>query len=129
MAHTAHTIPIHPEAPPKVPLGAACNGCGVCCLFEPCPLGMLLSRRRTGACVALRWEADRYRCGALVATREVLAHNLPRGTRGLTPVLAPLLRRMAGRWIAAGTGCDSSLEVEPMAASTTMRTTDTPPIP
>jgi len=140
MAHIARTIPIHPEAPPKVPLGAPCNGCGVCCLFEPCPLGMLLSRRRSGACVALRWEAGRYRCGALVATGEVLAQALPRGIRGLAPVLAPLLRRVAWRWIAAGSGCDSSLEVEPSGehhravppkalGSTTMPSTDTPPTP
>ena len=47
----------HPEAPPKPPEGAPCNGCGLCCLAEPCPLGMLVSRRRTGACVALRWSA------------------------------------------------------------------------
>ena len=31
----------HPEAPPKPPEGAPCNGCGLCCLAEPCPLGML----------------------------------------------------------------------------------------
>lgn len=140
MAHTERTIPIHPQAPPKVPLGAPCNGCGVCCLFEPCPLGMLLSRRRTGACAALRWEAGRYRCGALVATNEVMAQALPRGTRGLALVLAPLLRRAAGHWIAAGTGCDSSLEVAPAGehdpagapkaqASTTMSSTDTPRTP
>jgi hypothetical protein len=112
MAHAEHTIPIHPEAPTKVPIGVACNGCGVCCLFEPCPLGILLSHRRTGACVALRWDAGRYRCGALIATEEVVAQTLPRGTRRLAPVLAPLLHRLAGRWIAAGTGCDSSLEVD-----------------
>lgn len=140
MAHTARTIPIHPEAPAKVPLGVPCNGCGVCCLFEPCPLGMLLSRRRTGACAALRWEGGRYRCGALVGTREVVAQALPRGTRGLAPMLAPLLVRVAGRWIAAGTGCDCSLEVvsagelhsadaPTVQGSTTMPSTDTSPTP
>lgn len=73
-------------------MGAPCNGCGLCCLAEPCPLGMLLSRRRRGACVALRWsEAEqRYRCGAV-------AH--------------PWLGRLARRWIAAGAGCDADLQV------------------
>ena len=66
MRHTtlAH---IHPNAPPQPALGAPCNGCGLCCLLEPCPLGMVLSRKRTGACVALRWSEaqQRYLCGAI----------------------------------------------------------------
>jgi hypothetical protein len=74
-------------------VGAACNGCGVCCLAEPCPLGVVLSRKLTGACVALRWEAGRYVCGAL--------GNPPNGVRGW----------LVRRWIAAGAGCDCSLEV------------------
>ena len=115
MAHPAHTtIPIHPLAPAKVALGAACNGCGVCCLFAPCPLGMLLSRRRSGACDALLWDAGltQYRCGAITAAREVVVQALPRGLRGLAPALAPVLRRVGLRWIAAGIGCDSNLEVD-----------------
>lgn len=115
MAHPEHTtIPIHPLAPAKVAVGAACNGCGVCCLFAPCPLGMLLSRRRSGACSALRWDAGlvQYRCGAIVAPHEVLALTLPHVLRSLAPALAPVLRRVGLRWIAAGIGCDSSLEVE-----------------
>lgn len=128
MAHTAqteHTIHIHPQAPGKVPEGVACNGCGVCCLFEPCPLGVILSGTRIGACAALRWQdaPGQYRCGAIVAPEDVLAASLPRGTRWLTPLLAPLLRRWGARWIAAGTGCDSSLEVV-RSGSTTMPTTD-----
>lgn len=86
-------ILIHPEAPPKPPLGAPCNGCGLCCLAEPCPVGMILSLKRQGACVALRWDeaAGRYACGALRA--------------------APWpLNRLMRRWIAAGLGCDAELE-------------------
>jgi hypothetical protein len=113
MAHTVHVIPIHPLAPAKAVAGAACNGCGVCCLVEPCPLGIVLSHRRTGACGALRWDgsAAQYRCGAIVAPQEVLRQSLPRAARWLSPGLAPLLVRLAVRWIAAGTGCDSHLEV------------------
>lgn len=123
--YTEYTIHIHSQAPSKVAEGLACNGCGVCCLFEPCPLGVVLSGTRFGACAALRWQDvfGQYRCGALVAPEEVLAASLPRGTRWLAPLLAPLLRRWGARWIAAGTGCDSSLEVE-QAGSTTMPTTD-----
>jgi hypothetical protein len=87
-------ILLHPEAPPKPQPGAACNGCGVCCAAEPCPVGMLASLRLRGACRLLRWDtaASRYRCGALAGPR----------------LWALLVRR----WIAAGTGCDSSLVVE-----------------
>lgn len=82
---------IHPDAPPKPPLGAPCNGCGLCCLAQPCPLGMVLSRRRQGACVALRWSdvQQRYLCSAL-------DH--------------PVWGRLARRWIAAGIGCDATVE-------------------
>lgn len=115
MAHTKYTtIPIHPLAPAKVAVGAACNGCGVCCLVAPCPLGMLLSGRRTGACNALRWDAalTQYRCGVITAPQEVVVQALPRGLHGLGPAVAPLLRRVGLRWIAAGIGCDSHLELE-----------------
>jgi hypothetical protein len=98
------TILLHAEAPPKPAPGAACNGCGVCCAWQPCPLCMLVSRRRHGACAALQWVStpSRYRCGLLASP----ADHLP---RPLKP-LAPLLARLARRWIAAGSGCDSDLE-------------------
>ncbi len=114
MAHHLHTIPIHVLAPHKPALGAACNGCGVCCLFEPCPVGMVLSRKRTGACVALQWDGalNLYRCGAVQAPQHILDACLPRGLRWSAHLLAPVLRRLAPRWIAAGLGCDSTLELE-----------------
>ncbi len=89
-------VHVHPHAPAKPPHGAPCNGCGLCCLAEPCPLGMVLSRRRSGRCVALRWDEGRgrYLCGALDR-----------------PWLAPLARR----WIAAGSGCDAQLSAAPAA--------------
>lgn len=102
---THQIIHIHPEAPRKPVLGAPCNGCGVCCLAEPCPLGMVLSRKRKGACTALRWDAQQaaYRCGAVVDAPAALG---PRWRW-----LAPVLRRLAARWISAGSGCDADLEV------------------
>jgi hypothetical protein len=98
------TIHIHPEAPPKPAVGAACNGCGVCCLAEPCPVGMLVSRRRHGACAALLWsdERSRYLCGVASDPARFMA---PRW-------LAALAGRFALRWIAAGQGCDCDLEPE-----------------
>lgn len=101
---------IQPEAPPKPPTGAPCNGCGLCCLAEPCPVGMLVSLRREGPCRALQWSAEdhQYRCGMLVQPSRYL------GLPSLTPQALPnrLARRWARRMIAAGIGCDAQLEAD-----------------
>ena len=112
MSRFSQTILIHAEAPAKPVPGAPCNGCGVCCLAEPCPLGVVLSGHRHGACKALRWsEASAiYRCGAISEPTDVLKQALPKPLHGLAPVVAPVLGRLARRWIAAGVGCDSTLE-------------------
>jgi len=73
---------------------------------------MLVSRRRQGACVALRWEAgqQRYLCGMVADPGEIT------GLR--SPLLERWLRAVAQRWIAAGAGCDAHpLEVEPATGS------------
>lgn len=109
-------------APPKPLEGQACNGCGVCCLTEPCPLGVVLTGRRTGACDALRWDADQhiYRCGAMSEAQAVLSHRLPNVLQRIVPLVAWGLPRLASRWISAGRGCDCSLEaVDPGADSAT----------
>lgn len=119
MSAPYQTIHIHQAAPQKPAEGATCNGCGVCCLTEPCPLGILLSGRRSGACDALRWseEGVLYRCGAMTAPREVLRHAFPRWLRPMAKGLSPLMARLAKRWVAAGQGCDSTLEVAHPAES------------
>ncbi|MGI9132479.1 MAG: hypothetical protein ACR2I0_00825 [Rhodoferax sp.] len=112
MASAQQIIHLHAHAPVKPAAGQPCNGCGVCCLSEPCPLGMLLSRKRRGACHALRWNdaLHLYRCGLLVAPAEVLTQALPAFAQTAAPRLAPLLQRLARRWIAAGIGCDCILQ-------------------
>jgi hypothetical protein len=99
-------VHVHPLAPAKPRLGERCNGCGVCCLAEPCPLGVLVSRRRHGACSALRWDdkATLYRCGMVSEPQAVLGRRWQ--------FLAPLVRRLARRWISAGSGCDASIRVQ-----------------
>lgn len=64
-------------------------------------MGVLVSRKRTGACKALIWddEGRRYRCGMVMAPDRFV------------PLGARLVARLARRWIAAGTGCDASLHV------------------
>ena len=97
-------IHLHPLAPPKPATGAACNGCGVCCAAEPCPLGIAVSRRRSGACAALRWvdTERRYRCGLLGD------HGAGAAPAGKLPM--SMSRRLVARWIGAGAGCDCDLE-------------------
>jgi len=66
----------------------------------------VISRRRVGACDALRWDGALavYRCGAITDARGVLG---PRWRWA-----APLFQRLARRWIAAGVGCDAALQAE-----------------
>lgn len=113
MSKAHKTIHIEPLAPAKPAWGAPCNGCGICCLVEPCPVGVVLSAKRQGACDALHWDAQlaSYRCGALVRPGEVLREALPRPLRGLSGALAPLLAAIARRTIAVGVGCDCDLHV------------------
>ena len=84
------TISIEALAPAKPGWGAPCNGCGVCCLAEPCPVGMVLSLKRRGACDALHWDPvqARYRCGAIVQPAQVLRAVLPLSIRILAPAIA-----------------------------------------
>jgi hypothetical protein len=108
MPKSTIAIYIESDAPRKPALGAPCNGCGVCCLMEPCPLGVLLSGRRSGACIALRWQPSGryYRCGALTEASDVLRERLPVFVQFARPALVWLLARLGRRWIAAGVGCD-----------------------
>jgi hypothetical protein len=98
---TRRVILLHPQAPPKPALGQDCNGCGVCCATDPCPLGIWISRRRHGACAALLWSdsQQRYHCGAAAAPERFLPW-LP----------ASVARRLALRWISAARGCDADVE-------------------
>jgi hypothetical protein len=100
MPQLPRVILLHADAPPKPPEGQACNGCGLCCAAAPCPLGMVASRRRHGACAALEWAEARghYRCGVLAQPK-----------RWLPWLPERLARALVRRWIAAGRGCDSDL--------------------
>jgi hypothetical protein len=108
------TLHVEPQAPPKPAMGAPCNGCGICCLVAPCPVGMVVSRRRHGACDALQWEPEvgAYRCGLMSGSAQRMQRLLPARAHSLAPWLARVLQGLAPRWIAAGTGCDSSLQAD-----------------
>ncbi|PXW94966.1 hypothetical protein C7444_11149 [Sphaerotilus hippei] len=102
----ARVIHLQALAPAKPDRTAPCNGCGVCCVAEPCPVGMLISRQRSGACQALRWDeaTARYRCGVVAQPEDFLP--------GALKAAAPLLRRVALRLISSGSGCDCDYETE-----------------
>ncbi|MEH6460458.1 hypothetical protein [Chitinimonas sp. JJ19] len=98
-------IHLYSAAPAKPAWGEPCNGCGVCCAAEPCPVGQRMFGVRQGACPALVWQAQagRYGCGLLLQPGRYLPY-LPTPLHGLA-------RRWLARRIAAGQGCDSDAEV------------------
>jgi hypothetical protein len=97
---------LHAEAPQKPPLGAPCNGCGVCCAGEPCPVALVFLRQWRGSCRALQWHggAKRYRCG--------MAQHPEHYLRWLPKWSHRAMRRLVLRWIAAETACDAKNEVD-----------------
>lgn len=93
-------IHLHIAAPAKPTIGEPCNGCGVCCALETCPLARLRFLKRDGPCPALAWSESeqRYRCD-LMATP---GRHFP----WLPAAAIPTAGRLIRRWIAAGVGCD-----------------------
>ncbi|MBQ0934932.1 hypothetical protein [Ideonella paludis] len=104
---TARVILLRQEAPAQPSPGEPCNGCGVCCAAEPCPLGILVSGRRQGRCRALHWDTalSLYRCG-MVSQPQRLWPWLPLWARAS-------VSRWARRWISSASGCDATLVGSP----------------
>lgn len=102
----AQTIHIHRDAPAKPPEGEPCNGCGVCCLLETCPLARLRFLQAKGPCPALAWSASekRYLCGLLVNPEKYIGWRPATGNK--------IARRLLSRWISAGQGCDCNADVQ-----------------
>ncbi|HTY03690.1 MAG TPA: hypothetical protein VMC81_08175 [Rhodocyclaceae bacterium] len=98
--HGVVSLALRAEAPAKPSHGEACNGCGICCAMEPCPVAWFLLRIDGGACPALEWQGERrrYACG--------MARNPAHHLRWLPRRFEPAAARFFMRRIAAGTGCD-----------------------
>ena len=99
-------IELHPLAPPKPAYAARCNGCGVCCAAEPCPVAYVFLFQFRGRCRALLWQeaASRYVCGMAVCPDRYVS------------MLPQSWRERVGRFvlsrIASGDGCDFAAEIE-----------------
>lgn len=103
--HEAQRIELHAAAPAKPACGERCNGCGMCCAAEPCPVAHVFLLQFRGRCRApVRQEdANRYACG-MVACPDRHVRWIPERWRD-----------GFGRWfasrIAAGQGCDPMAEI------------------
>jgi hypothetical protein len=106
MKITEQIIQIHAQAPAKPALGQPCNGCGVCCAAEPCPVSLALLWPHTAPCQALVWSNDnkRYLCG-MVSEPTSFIKWLPKR-------LDKLASKIFKRWIAANTLCDADVELD-----------------
>jgi hypothetical protein len=51
------------SVPARARAGDPCNGCGYCCITEPCGLAVQYLGATSGPCPALEWEAGRTWCG------------------------------------------------------------------
>ncbi|WP_374339239.1 hypothetical protein [Leeia sp.] len=96
-------VKLHPEAPHKPQMGQPCNGCGVCCAAELCPLARLRFLKRQGPCPALQWRGTQYGCGMLLAPERYLPFAAWWRSR--------LGQRCLRRWLGVGVGCDADCEV------------------
>ena len=45
--------------------GHPCNGCGLCCLIEPCPISLEIFKGHSQVCPALEFDEGRYWCGLM----------------------------------------------------------------
>ncbi|EEF22670.1 conserved hypothetical protein [Ricinus communis] len=103
MGRNTQVITIHAQAPAKPALGETCNGCGVCCAAEPCPVSLALLWPHRAPCRALIWSdpAQRYLCG-MVSEPARFLRWLPAGMNDIAS-------RIFKRWIAADTACDADV--------------------
>lgn len=91
-------------APPKPAKGAACNGCGYCCVQQPCKLAVELLGATSGPCIALEYADDRTYCGLVKRPAYYLFGETV--TEVSTGALSVSLAAMLG----LGAGCDADDE-------------------
>lgn len=87
----------------KPPIGAPCNGCGLCCQVHVCGMGSFLlglvetyGDRAPGPCPALKQQGDKFVCGVVLRPKDYIASD-----KSVTA-----LRDAVGLLIGTGAGCD-----------------------
>ena len=94
----------------KPAYGQPCNGCGLCCIAQQCPLSLAIFGKR-GVCPALeRGEGKTLTCGLVRSTGDYVADLPAWGGAALSEAFGLLL--------GAGVGCDGTMGgEEPEAAA------------
>lgn len=93
--------------PQKPPYGSPCNGCGVCCEEELCPIAHRIFGRWEGPCEILEDAGDGRRvCG-------LLAHPERHVPALVELVGAEIMRETTEALLGVGVGCDAQMEGEP----------------
>jgi hypothetical protein len=94
-----------PDRPIKPVYGAPCNGCGLCCIVEQCPISVDLFGQRP-RCPALIDEGGPYSCGLISRPRDYFVDELASYCRDRIAII-----------LGAGEGCDSVANEADQAAS------------
>ena len=91
------------NTPRKPKCGDACNGCGVCCIAEPCASAVEFIGATEGPCPALEFEDGRYWCGMVRHPAKYLGEPEK-------PWADKILGGIYAEMIAVGHGCDADCE-------------------
>lgn len=95
-------VTVHGLVKPK--LGTPCNGCGACCIAEPCEIAREALGAVSGRCPALEIEGGRAYCGMVRhPARYMFGEEAPESETGGVSVLFAAA-------LGLGHGCDASDE-------------------
>lgn len=98
-----------PTQPPHM---ARCNGCGLCCIAEQCPISLAIFNQAQ-VCPALESDGSKFLCGLMVSPADynaVFDLLLPVVKDGLDP--NRLSAEAYGAIIGKGIGCDADVVTE-----------------
>lgn len=86
---------------PKPAFGSPCNGCGLCCVAELCPVAEIVfpDHGPLGPCPALQWVGPLARCGMMIEPGRYMIGQLSFADGFIGEVIQSLL--------GSGLGCDS----------------------
>lgn len=91
----------------KPSFGLPCNGCGLCCIVEPCAIAEEYLGITEGPCPALEWHDDKFRCGMVVRPGHYL---------GVADFADELLSGLISQALGVGLDCDADDGQEEAAA-------------